>query len=101
MGDTAETLEAVGTQWKDLPVLIICGHEDAITPVAKHEEMFELLGQAKKTDGPMSWENSDSRQLHILPGCGHFPVWEKPEAVVDILHNWMVTSTLGAGKGGG
>lgn len=54
-----------------VPVTIICGEADAITPPDHAHEMAELIGSQART--------------HILKNCGHLAPMEKPEAVADIL----------------
>ncbi len=56
------------------PVLILCGEQDAITPVADHREMAALVPQAK---------------LVIVPGSGHMTPLEQPGLVTNALCEWL------------
>lgn len=53
------------------PVLIIHGDEDALIPVERAREMKAALGSARYAE---------------LPGVGHMPMLERPEAVAQALH---------------
>lgn len=57
-----------------IPVLVIVGDEDALTPPALSQEMAELLPQAT---------------LGIIPDCGHLSTMERPEAVNRALAAWL------------
>ncbi|KUL94584.1 alpha/beta hydrolase [Bosea sp. WAO] len=56
------------------PVLILCGEEDRLTPLAEHEAMASLVPQAR---------------LVAVPGSGHMTPIENPEAVNAALRNWL------------
>ena len=56
------------------PALLLCGSDDQLCPVSRHTDMADLLQQAT---------------LRILPGVGHFPMLEMPEAVSDALTTWL------------
>ena len=56
------------------PALVLCGREDAITPLDGHEEMAALLPHAR---------------LVVLEDCGHLSTWEQPEAVTVALRRWL------------
>jgi len=58
----------------DRPALVLCGENDALTPLAVHEEMARLLPRAR---------------LVALPGCGHMTPLEAPEAVTQALRAWL------------
>jgi pimeloyl-ACP methyl ester carboxylesterase len=57
-----------------VPALVLCGAEDGLTPVKRHQFMAELIPYA---------------QLHIVEGAGHLPTLEQPEAVTHALANWL------------
>ena len=57
-----------------VPTLVLCGAEDALCPVKRHEFMAELIPYAK---------------LRVIEGAGHLPTLEQPDAVTDALRDWM------------
>ena len=57
-----------------VPALILCGEHDALCPVKRHEFMSELIPYA---------------QLTVVPGAGHLPTLEQPEAVTEALRGWL------------
>jgi pimeloyl-ACP methyl ester carboxylesterase len=57
-----------------VPTRVICGEYDTLTPVKRHEFMAELIPTAR---------------LSILPDAGHLPSWETPEALIEVLEDWM------------
>ena len=59
------------------PTLVLCGREDALTPVYLHEEMADLI--------------PDSR-LRVIAECGHLSTLERPEAVTAALREWLGTA---------
>ncbi|MFP6781009.1 MAG: alpha/beta fold hydrolase [Gammaproteobacteria bacterium] len=59
------------------PTLILCGHEDAITPLEMHEEMADGI------------KNSE---LAIIEECGHLATMERPQAVTALLRQWLLYS---------
>lgn len=56
------------------PTLILCGREDAITPVEVHEEMQAQIG---------------SSRLVVVERCGHLSPLEQPEKVSDALRSLL------------
>lgn len=56
------------------PTLVLCGHEDAATPVEAHREMAADIADAR---------------LVVVPECGHLSTLERPEAVNDALRRWL------------
>ena len=60
-----------------LPALVLCGEQDAATPVAGHEAMAARLAGSR---------------LEIVPQCGHLSTIEQPEAVNRILLDWLATT---------
>ena len=61
------------------PTLVLCGRQDAITPLAFHEEIAAGIRGAR---------------LVVLENCGHLATLEKPDEVNAALRAW-----LGAGNG--
>ena len=57
-----------------LPVLVLCGRQDAITPLDGHEEIVAGAPRAR---------------LVVLDDCGHLSTWEHPEAVTAELRRWL------------
>lgn len=56
------------------PALVLCGYEDAATPVELHREMAADIADA---------------HLVIVPDCGHLSTIERPEAVNTALRRWL------------
>lgn len=67
--DQRETLRAFKG-----PALVLCGREDALCPVARHELMADLLPNATLT---------------IIDGAGHMPTLEKPQETNAALARWL------------
>jgi len=59
------------------PTLILCGREDAITPLPMSIEMVELVPDAR---------------LAVIEGCGHLSTLEKPHEVNAALRAWLQSS---------
>lgn len=57
-----------------VPTLILCGEYDRLTPVKRHEFMAELIPHAG---------------LEVIPGAGHLPGLEQPEAVNRAMMQWL------------
>lgn len=57
-----------------VPTLIVCGREDAITPLARHEEMAASIPDAR---------------LVIVEECGHLSTLERPAEVNRALRDWL------------
>lgn len=57
-----------------LPVMVLCGHDDAWSPLARHEEMQRRI--------PGSW-------LVDVPEAGHMSTMEKGEAVSAAMDEWL------------
>jgi pimeloyl-ACP methyl ester carboxylesterase len=58
----------------ECPVLVLCGREDAITPVEAHEEMAEVIPDAG---------------LVVVERCGHMSTLERPEQVSGAMKKWL------------
>lgn len=56
------------------PTLVLCGREDALTPLPLHEEMASLIPDA---------------QLRVVQGCGHLSTLDRPEEVSAALREWL------------
>ncbi|WP_341702885.1 alpha/beta fold hydrolase [Ferrovibrio sp.] len=57
-----------------LPVLVLCGRVDALTPVEVHEEMAAMIPGA---------------ELTVIEDAGHLPPMETPDAVAAALRRWL------------
>ena len=57
-----------------VPALVLCGREDALTPLRVHEEMAAGIPGA---------------ELVVLDGCGHLSTWERPDEVTAALRGWL------------
>lgn len=57
-----------------VPALVLCGAEDRMTPVKRHQSMAQLLPYA---------------QLQIIEGAGHLPTLEQPDQVTAALLGWL------------
>ena len=67
--DQTETLRSVR-----VPSLVLCGREDRLCPVMRHELMHDLIPDA---------------QLRVIPGAGHLPTLEQPDHTSRILNTWL------------
>src|SRR5260221_156958 len=56
------------------PTLVLCGRQDALTPVALHEEMAAAIRGAR---------------LVVIENCGHLSPLEQPEAVTAAIRDWL------------
>ncbi|RNB89170.1 alpha/beta fold hydrolase [Brevibacillus nitrificans] len=57
------------------PTLVATGREDASCPLQAHQEMADLIPQAK---------------LVIFEQCGHLSTLEQPQAVTAVLRYWLL-----------
>lgn len=67
-----EALPALPTY--EVPTLVLCGREDAITPLEFHEEMAAAIPGAR---------------LAVIEQCGHMSTMERPQAVTALLRLWL------------
>lgn len=56
------------------PTLVLCGGEDALTPLHLHEEMADAIPGAR---------------LRVIEGAGHLATLERPEEVTAALRDWL------------
>jgi pimeloyl-ACP methyl ester carboxylesterase len=63
----------------DLPALIVCGEDDALTPVKYSEYMKERIRNAR---------------IAVIPGAGHSVMLEKPEELNDVLRSFLAEIRL-------
>ena len=59
----------------DLPTMVVCGRQDALTPLDLHEEMKELIPHAR---------------LCVIEECGHLSTLEQPHAATDLMRGWLL-----------
>jgi pimeloyl-ACP methyl ester carboxylesterase len=57
------------------PTLVLCGREDALTPLEKHEDIARLIPTAR---------------LAIVEQCGHLSTLERPHEVNVAMRGWLV-----------
>lgn len=57
-----------------LPLLVVVGDSDLLTPPEHSQEIAAAVPQA---------------ELHLLPECGHLLTWEQPAAVTALLQDWL------------
>ena len=67
--DSRPTLVTIGC-----PTLVLCGRQDALTPVQDHTEMAAGIRNA---------------QLKVVEDCGHLAPLERPEAVTGAMRAWL------------
>ncbi len=58
-----------------VPVLVICGSNDKLCPVERHEMMHNMI--------------SDS-DLKIINNAGHMPTLEQPKETTEVLKEWLM-----------
>lgn len=62
------------------PTLVLCGREDALTPVHLHEEMAALI---------------PGSQLLVIEECSHLSTLERPGEVTGALREWLGAARTG------
>ena len=56
------------------PTLVLCGRQDALTPLARHEEIAAAIPGAR---------------LEVIGDCGHLSTLERPDDVSAALARWL------------
>jgi pimeloyl-ACP methyl ester carboxylesterase len=56
------------------PALVLCGRQDALTPLARHEDMVAGIKGAR---------------LEVVEDCGHLSTLERPAEVNAALRRWL------------
>ncbi len=56
------------------PTLVVCGRQDALTPLELSEELARLIPRAR---------------LAVIEDCGHLPTMERPEEATALLREWL------------
>lgn len=59
----------------ECPTLVMCGADDALTPVELHQEMVDAIG--------------DNADLVVIEHCGHLSPLERPEEVSAAMFDWL------------
>ena len=59
----------------NIPVLIICGSEDKLCTVERHEMMHNMINNS---------------ELKIINNAGHMPTLEQPSETTEILKEWLM-----------
>jgi pimeloyl-ACP methyl ester carboxylesterase len=57
-----------------IPALVLCGRDDAWSPLARHQDMAQRIRGSRLVD---------------VPECGHMSTMERPEAVGRALLQWL------------
>ncbi len=57
-----------------VPTLILCGREDRVCPIDRHELMRDLVPGSR---------------LEIIEGAGHLPVLEQPQLTNETISRWL------------
>jgi pimeloyl-ACP methyl ester carboxylesterase len=58
----------------DIPALILCGREDTLCPIERHELMYDLMPDA---------------EFVVIDGAGHMPVLEQSEITNIKIKTWL------------
>ncbi|MFT4064084.1 alpha/beta fold hydrolase [Paraburkholderia sp.] len=69
----------------DVPVLILCGEDDRLSPLELQGEMADAIADAT---------------LQVVPGCGHFVLLEAPAVCRSALMRWLDAETKLDSKSG-
>jgi pimeloyl-ACP methyl ester carboxylesterase len=59
----------------DIPVLIMCGSEDKLCSLEKHELMHNIINDSK---------------LEVIKNAGHLPTLEQPTKTTEVLKTWLM-----------
>jgi pimeloyl-ACP methyl ester carboxylesterase len=59
----------------DLPTIVVCGRQDALTPIDLHEEMARLIPYAR---------------LCLIEECGHLSTLEQSHTVTALMRDWLL-----------
>ena len=58
-----------------VPTLVLCGRQDGLTPLARHEEMAAAIPGAR---------------LSVIEDCGHLATMEQPAAATAMMRDWLI-----------
>ena len=59
----------------DIPVLIMCGAEDKLCSLEKHELMHNIINDSK---------------LEVVMDAGHMPTLEQPQKTTEVINSWLM-----------
>jgi len=59
----------------DIPVLIMCGSEDKLCSLEKHELMHNIINDSK---------------LEVVMDAGHMPTLEQPQKTTEVIKSWLM-----------
>lgn len=84
IGVLANQLQGVMTRRDSRPMLrhiacstlVLCGEDDRLCPIDRHEEIANAIPQA---------------DLVVLPQCGHLSTLESPEEVTAAMRRWLLS----------
>ena len=62
----------------DVPMLVMCGFEDPVTPIADHRAMAAQVRGSR---------------LEFIADCGHLSTIEQPDAVNAVLAGWLTATS--------
>lgn len=57
-----------------IPALVLCGRDDTLCPIARHQLMYDLIPQSR---------------FHIVENAGHLPTLEQPDETTAALARWL------------
>jgi pimeloyl-ACP methyl ester carboxylesterase len=58
----------------DIPVLIMCGSDDKLCSLEKHELMHNIINDSK---------------LEVVMDAGHMPTLEQPQKTTEVIKSWL------------
>ena len=58
-----------------VPVLVICGSNDILCPVERHELMHSIINDS---------------ELKVINNAGHMPSLEQPQETTEVLKKWLI-----------
>jgi len=59
----------------DIPVLIMCGSDDKLCSLEKHELMHNIINDSK---------------LEVVMDAGHMPTLEQPQKTTEVIKSWLM-----------
>lgn len=68
------------------PTLLMCGRDDAWSPLSRHEKMLEIIRSG-------SLPPAQFCELSVIQDSGHMTTLEQPEQVIDAMAPWLAVET--------